>query len=348
MDERIRRLAALDSGDVPFLSIYLDVRPEATGERPGVRSGLVVLRDRMRDIRKTFGPRGEALESFAADAARIDDFVENRMEVSTEGLAIFACNALGVFETVEAGTPFENQVSAGARADLYQYARLDDEYETAVVALVDTNTARLFVYRYGALVSRDGPDDDPESYRRRQAGGWSQARYQRHIDEHYKDFAAETVRAIGDLCAKEHAAHIVLAGSETAITALQAEMPRDLAEHVRDVVRIDMRADRNEIAAEIAPVLAEAEHAFGESVVERLVGEVRRGGLGTSGLFGTLKALERGQVDTVVLTGDGIEEDERAELVRAAAATGAEIEVVEASDDLERLGGVGALLRYRI
>ncbi len=36
-----------------------------------------------------------------------------------------------------------------------------DEQETVVVALVDTNTTRLFVTRNGFLEEVAGPDDDP-------------------------------------------------------------------------------------------------------------------------------------------------------------------------------------------
>jgi hypothetical protein len=42
-----------------------------------------------------------------------------------------------------------------------------------------------------------------------------------------------------------------------------------------------------------------------------------------------------------------LDESTRGELVRLAQLTGATVEVVEGHDDLQRLGGVGALLRYR-
>ena len=35
----LRRLSELEPSELPVLSIYLDLRPQATGERPGVRSG---------------------------------------------------------------------------------------------------------------------------------------------------------------------------------------------------------------------------------------------------------------------------------------------------------------------
>jgi hypothetical protein len=48
-----------------------------------------------------------------------------------------------LFEVIETGVPFDNQVALEPVPDLFQLARLVVEQETAVVALVDTNTTRL-------------------------------------------------------------------------------------------------------------------------------------------------------------------------------------------------------------
>ncbi|MEX2227687.1 MAG: Vms1/Ankzf1 family peptidyl-tRNA hydrolase [Dehalococcoidia bacterium] len=348
MNDLIHKLAEVDAGALPFLSIYLDVRPEATGQKPQLREGLLVLEDRLREIRRTFLPRGEDLDSFDADAASINRFVEEEMQASTEGVAIFACNGLGVWEAVEVGTPFEIQVTVASRADLYQLAKLEDEFERAVVGVIDTNTARLYAYEYGALVEAGGPDDDPVHYRKRATGGWSQARYQRHIDKHRKDFTEEIVQAIDDLVAREDAHHVVLAGDEVVMSHLNRAMPKRLAEKVTGVFQADIRANVNEIAAEVAPIMEQAERESGMSAVERLVGEVRRGGLGIAGVAATGRALENGQVDTLVIDEQTLGPTERKEMVRLAATTAAEVEVVQDAAPLAEMEGVGALLRYRL
>ena len=69
MNDLLRRLADIAPGDLPFLSIYLDVRPEAPGERPGRRAGFVVFEDRMREIRRTYLPRGANLDSWDSGQA---------------------------------------------------------------------------------------------------------------------------------------------------------------------------------------------------------------------------------------------------------------------------------------
>ncbi len=348
MNELLSRLARIEPADLPVLSLYLDMRPHETGENPRLRSGLVVLKDRLREIEKTFLPRGEDLDSFHSDAVSIEWYLSEEYSPSGPGLAIFACAGRGLFEVVEAGVAFENQVSVGPTPDLFQLARLLDEQETSVVALVDSNTARLFVTRLGALEEVGGPDDDSVHYRKRSTGGWSQARYQRHIDKHRAEFAREAADEIADLVAKEDAVRVILAGDEVAITPLRSALSGQVAELVEDeVLRMDIRTPADDVANEITPVLARTEYDEARSAADRLVDEVRSGGLGVVGIEKTRRALEYGQVDELLLDPRLCPEEERAELVRLAIAMGGRVEVVEDHPALGQFGGVGALLRYR-
>lgn len=350
MRDLLRQLADVEPTDLPVLSVYLDIRPQATGETPELRSGLVVLKDRMREIERTFLPRGPALDSFRADAERIDRFLEQEASPSAQGLAIFSCDGIGLFETIEAGVAFDNQVSAGSAPDLFQLARLLDEHETTVVALVDSNTARLFVSRLGFIQEHEGPDDASIHYRKRSMGGWSQARYQRHIDKHRADFASEAATEIERLVDEEKASRVVLAGDEVAIPLLRDALSPSVAEIVEpETLRIHIRTPQDEVRDEVRPILAQAEASESCGIADRLIGAVQAGSLGAAGLKETRRALENGQVDILVLAADAeLEEEERSELVRMATATSADVEVVQDHEGIRQIGGVGALLRYRL
>lgn len=348
MRDVLRQLAELEPGDVPVLSIYLDMRPQATGQNPALRSGRIVLKDRLREIEKTLGPRGPDLASFCADKDRVEQYLDAEVPSACEGVAIFACHARRLFTVIPTGVPFENQVSAVAMPDLFQLARLLDEQETAVVALMDSNTARLFVRRTGALEEAGGPDDESVHYRKRSTGGWSQAQYQRHIDKHRADFAREAAAQIEQLIDREGATRLILAGDEVAMTPLQdALSPRALALLEGEPLRLDIRTPPDAVASEVAPLLARAEAEEASSIGDRLIGAIRAGGLGVIGLEATQKALEYGQADTLVLDVDApFDHETRSHLVRHATITSADVEVVKGHERLGELGGVGALLRY--
>jgi peptide subunit release factor 1 (eRF1) len=308
----------------------------------------VILKKRLREIEKTYLPRGPELDSIRADAERIDRYLEDEYDVAADGLALFACAGRGVFEAVEAGVPFEDQVTVAPQPDLFQLARLVDEHETAVVAVVDSNTSRLFVTRRGVLREVGGADEDPKYFRTRpMVGGLNQASYQRHNANLRAEFARETAAELARLVDAEGASRVVLAGDEVAIPRMREALSPRVAALVKDVLRLDIRTPLDAVAEEVRQVLAAADAENAETIADQLVGAVRAGGLGVAGLDETRTALEHGQVDELVLDPAQLDAAARGELVRMAQVTSATVEVVQGHDGLQRLGGVGALLRYR-
>ncbi len=81
-------------------------------------------------------------------------------------------------------------------------------------------------------------------------------------------------------------------------------------------------------------------------MVARLRDELYTNGLAVVGSDACIKALERGQVDVLVLATEHNPEDKEV-MVRLAEQQGCKIETVNQSDILMQLGGVGCLLRYR-
>lgn len=344
----MRRLAEIDSADAPVLSIYLDVRPGAHGEAPARRPQLVVMRDRLREVADTYLPHSPERESLDADARRVAAMVADAEFDGVDGLAVFACQAAGLWEEVRAPIPFETQISAGPTADLFQLARLLEEAEASVVALVDSNTCRLFATRRGALVERRGRDEAPDEHRRHDQGGWSQARYQRHIDTQDKRFAHEAAEAVERLVDQVNAKHVVLAGDEPSVAVLRVELPPRIAALVAQAEHIGMRATSREVADDVEPVLAALREADDADAADRVVAGVRAGELGVAGNDAVATALEKGQVHELVLDRSAtIDEALRADLVRQATLTSADVVVVDGHQGLLRLGGVGATLRYR-
>jgi peptide chain release factor subunit 1 len=349
LKDLMRRLAEATSTEAPILSLYIDVRPEAHAERPGERNQLTVVRDRLNAIRDALEPHSAARNSFDADRERIDGFLGGGDLNGSEGIAIFACDRIGLWETISSNVEFETQLSAGPTADLFQLARMLDETVSAVIAVVDTNTCRLFVTRRGRLLEREGPSEGTEEHRRRDVGGWAQARYQRHIDMQDKRFAGEAATAIDRLVQRERATHVLLAGDERAISALDGELSERVRPLVEHVTHIQKRATVAEVSDEIAPILAAIEEAEGQDVADRALAGQRAGDLGVTGIDATMAALEAGQVDELVIDETApMDEDLRAELVRQASLTDARVEIVREHAGLLRRDGVGATLRFRI
>ncbi len=115
-------------------------------------------------------------------------------------------------------------------------------------------------------------------------------------------------------------------------------------------MRIDIKTPRLDIKEEAREILEEIERADGNSQADKLIGEVRGGRLGVSGVIPTKQALENGQIEMLLidLQTENFDEETRNELIRLAATTGANVEMVENHEKFRAMDGVGGLLRYKI
>jgi len=344
----LRRLADWPPTELPVISAYLDLRPQATGQNPAVRSGQVVLRDRLREIERSLEDHTPAHESFTADAERITRFVEDDALPGAQGAAVFACGGEGRFETLATAAEMANEVSVGRLPRLLPLARLADQ-EQAVVALADTNTLRLFTFRSGDLKEVGLVDDDPDDYTATETGGWSQGRFQRHVEEHRAQFAELAAESIEQLVNRENAGVVVLAGDEVAIPLLRDQLSQPVADKVRGTLRLELRATVQEVAAEALPFLEAVHDAELSDAADRLVGAALGDGMGVAGLENTRRALELGQVmELIVDPAVGLGEEDLEDVVRQAVATDAGVRFIEGHDGVGELGGVGGFLRFRL
>jgi peptide chain release factor subunit 1 len=196
---------------------------------------------------------------------------------------------------------------------------------------------------------------------RTRVGGWSQARYQRHVENFHQQHVKEVVEALDKLVREEKIERIIFAGNEVVIPLVQEQLPQHLAEKVVDVLRLDVRETEQQVLQATLEAMREHDARDDAERVQRMLDGYRSGGLGTAGLRETLRALEIGQVDELLLSAEpgairnghdnGAEPVDAFtpdELVTRARQTGATVRFIEDPSLLEPVGGVGAMLRYRL
>ena len=335
---------------IPILSVYLDLRPQITGANPTIRPAYVLLKARLHQIAQTFWPRGSAFDAVQADAARIEAYLDQQTPPYPRGLAIFAGIRHGLFETIEADSPFDIQISARALPDLFQLARLLGERETAILAITTTHAARLFVMERGGLHEVQSLSADPKFFHMvRETNAMNQAHYQRHALQARTDFAHQIADQIEQLVIRSGASELFLAGEPEVLPLLRHALRPRVAQLIQhSPLELGIEAPADAVINELAPLLRAYEAQRTASIVEQLVEAVQADTLGVAGIDPTRHALDHGQVDTLILAGDApIAPEVRSALIASASQTGAIVEVVDHSDPLARLEGVGALLRYR-
>jgi peptide chain release factor subunit 1 len=357
---------------VPVLSLYLDARVNEQGKR----QFMPFVRKQLTERAKSYDNNSLELESFQKDAERITSYLEDGITSTTSGLAIFACSADDFFEVGEFEAPFErNRLFVSDRPHVYPLARVADQYRRYAVVLADTNRARIFVFAAGRAINEQSIEN--VKTKRTRVGGWSQARYQRHEENYHLHHVKEVVDMLERIVREEEIEHIILAGDETAvIPLLREQLPKALEEKVIDAINLGIDTPEHELLEESLTVFKRHDSLTDREKVERLLNEYRGDNLGVAGVPDTIAALSNGQVEEllIVASADNLQYDEEEvrkvlelydtdgtmppeinrriiadELVRRAnLLSSAQVTFIEDDTRLQRVGGVGGLLRYRI
>ena len=379
LEQIIDRLAGFEPVDLPVISLYLNAQANEHGRQDFDR----FLRKEFSERARTYRAHTPARESFDRDVERINLYLRDELRPETNGLAVFACAGAGeFFEAVQTAAPIENhRLYIYNQPHLYPLARLMDQYPRYAALVCDTNRARLFVFGRGKALQRD----EVQNVKTRGAkiGGWSQMRYQRHLEQYHLQHAKELSDMLERVVREDDVQHIILAGDEVIIPKLREQFPKAVEEKIVDVLSLAIDAPEHEILAETMEAMRGHDAQTDAEKVERLLDEYRAGGLAVVGSTDTLEALSMGQVEELVIAArqqqvegdredvailsdnevtepvvaghDGavanIEADSLIvadDLVTRARQTGARITFIEDPALLEEVGGCGALLRYRI
>jgi peptide chain release factor subunit 1 len=371
--QQLDRLAAFEPTDAPVLSLYLDMRANEHGRRTWDTF-----------LRKTFAERpqtlkGDARKSFEQDVERIRSYLETDLRKSADGLALFACSAAdGFFEAVQLDVPVEaDWLFIGSVPHLYPLMRVNDQFPRYAALLVDTNSARLFVFGLGTRETEREVKN--QKTRRTTMGGWSQPRYQRHIENFHLHHIKEVIDVLDRTVREEALNQIVLACDAVTRPLLMEQLPKHLADKVLDVMSLDIRTPEHQVLQETLELLRDTDASTDAAQVQRMFDAWNAQGLGVVGPEATLRALEMGQVEELLITaqpsalrrpnqitGDmapapvdidtnapGSEHDADQHrladhFVVHAHNSGARVRFIEDAQLLADVGGVGALLRFRI
>ena len=297
LSDTIDRLSAFERAPFPVLSLYLNAQPDAVGRdrfEP-------FLRKRLSEGLSTFRAGSPERESFERDVARIERYLGTSLEPSANAVAIFACaGADGFFEALQLDAPVhEHRLYVSDRPHLYPLARLDDQYPRYAAVLADTTVARIFVFGTNRLERQE--DVVGQRTKRIKAGGWSQARFQRHVENYHLHHVKEVVDTLDRVVREEAIAHILLAGDEVVIPLFREQLPPHLADKVLDVLRLDTQAPEREVLDVTLAALRQSDAESDADLAGRLLDEVRSQGLGVLGAEQTLAALRNGQVDVLLI-----------------------------------------------
>ena len=334
----LRRLAELEV-DGPVLSAFIDLDPERFATPPARESQLNSLLHAVTedldqkdgDTRRSVEHEIELLRSYLDS----DAFPPS----GAKGAAVFVAGD-DLFEVY----PLRHSVEPSAAvADRPLFEEIADDVETGrwIVLLVNRQTGRLFAGPPDAL--REITEVRDEVHRHHDQGGWSQARYQRSIEEDVADHLRKTAGELEALDRRAPADGIIVGAAGELWTELEPKLPKALRERIAERFDIDVEHSAiDEIQELIEPIVARERARLEREAIEQLEERIGRGERVAVGLEDVRKALFDKRVDRV-LYDEGF--DVPADVVAATFEQAASMTSI-AGDALDRHGRIAALLRF--
>jgi peptide chain release factor subunit 1 len=370
--DRVRELASFRAEHGCAISLFLNLDPSevpTAGDAQTRMNSLLATAEKADRSELTHHQR----EGLKADFARIERWFDDDFNRDgARGLAIFAAGLDNFWSTVSLTGAVTDVVKVGREFVLAPLIPLVTRADGTIVVVVGREQGQLFRLRAGRLEPiADHTEEQPGQH---DQGGWSQARYQRHIEklvqEHLKEVAEELDRSRKRMRAPK----VVLVCAEEMRSELIDELSKEAREALIGFANAEAHASPSELMEAVRPVLEQAQAKDERDVIDRWREEAGRNGRATSGWESTLEAASDGRVE-VLLAQEGFDRpafrcpacgraamsggscpldgtrlephDAGLDLaVRQTIAHGGAVWAIRHHEDLAPVEGVGALLRY--
>ncbi|MGZ4305217.1 MAG: baeRF10 domain-containing protein [Solirubrobacteraceae bacterium] len=287
--DTLERLARLDAHGHPILSVYVDLDPTRfpTPDTRGTELGAL-----LDDARRQGGEK---------DADRVQTWLNANPAIGrgARGLALFSSAPTEIFEIVPLPTPVEPLTVLDTVPWLEPLAAMISPGDWGV-AVVSRRAARLLRGGPGGLSEFATVAGD--LHRRHAQGGWSQARFQRGIEEQ----VAAHVRGVADRLLRAHLRRpfqqLVIVCSDELRPVIERSLSRELIGVLAGMVDADLEhVPVDEIAGAIAPVIERIERNRERDLIAQLEQALGTGGRAAAGLDEVLSTLEQQQVQTLLV-----------------------------------------------
>jgi peptide subunit release factor 1 (eRF1) len=298
-----RRLVAHTPGR-PVISLYLDLDPERFATPPARASQVRSLLDgAARQIEEDTALDHESRASLREDIERLDEFLADPPAKGARALAVFSSNRDGLFETVTLTTPADGRVVIADRPYVEPLVTAAPGGRW-LIALVSRRHARFFTGEgHEVAESRDITDSVHGQHGR---GGWSQANYERSIEEDVDRHMRRVAETIGRTRQGLRFERLALGGTSEDVARLEKlldEQSRAALAPQRLDVEVE-HATEAQVSAAMHDLLEEDAQRRERDALDRLAAGVGTGGHAVGGPDGVVEALNQRRVESLLLAVD--------------------------------------------
>ncbi len=316
----------------------------------------------------------------AADVKKVEEYFDTEYDWAGRSVAIFSDQSNQFFKVFPLAVPVPDLIHVGLRPNIRPFAGLLDSYGGYGVVLIDKQGARLFHFHLGQLVEQEGVLGTSVHQVKKGGSGVKGMRggissQTRAVEEIIERNMREVIDFATKFFEEKRIRRIVLSGTDDNVALFKNYLPKMWQSLIVGTFPAPMTASHQEILNRTLEVGHKAEKDRENQLIVKLITQTSKQAGAIVGLEPTLKAVNEGRVQTLVIQ-QGFQvpgfrcptcniitslsdivckqcgseaigvEDVVATAVSLTLKSGGEVDVVHSHPDLTQAGSVGAFLRY--
>jgi peptide chain release factor subunit 1 len=297
-DSVLRTISAFRAENGCAISLYIDLDPSSTPTTTQADAKFHALLSELEKEAEAHGAVRDCRLALRDDLARIRAWWDDEFERGgARGVAVFASSADGEFRALPLAEPAGDLARIGSE---FTVAPLAGQFghDGSLVAVVSRERGNVYRSTGGRLV--EIVDGSEETQGQHSQGGWSQARYQRHI-EHLVQQHLKTVGHEIDKQARGAALQMVVVAPEELRGEIESTLSSEAREAVVGWTTAEAHAGPTELLDVVRPLLDAARARQEQEALEHWQEEHGRGGRAAAGWKQTLDAASDGRVAVLLL-----------------------------------------------
>lgn len=301
--EQVEKLSQFRSENFLTTSFYFDT------DKSRMRKREITLS--LKNLLNTSKSQIEQMEvskkkknSLYKDLEKIKRFCSQNLPLNhSSGLAIFSCSDQDFWEFFNLPSSPPNRIIFDKNPYVRPLSAILDEHHRIFALTLDRKEAKWYDIFMDEILLLDSHEEDVPSKVRE--GGWEgyeSKRIERHIATHLHDHFKKIAQKSFDLFKKNYFDWIFLGCKEEYCSDFEHLLHPYLKDKIKARLK-SMPADSPAaVLRESLGLEKNLKKKEKEQVVQRLVSELEKGGLAVSGLKQTLRSLNRGEVQTLIVT----------------------------------------------
>lgn len=372
--EQIVALSRFQGGSLLTTSFFLDIDPSKRTRKEILLAARSMIGQARAEAAALDAARDKKA-SLEKDLASIEAYLGNNMTTSSPGLAIYSCAGAGFWETLDLPEAPQNRILFDRNPYIRPVNRILENRRRFLILILDRREARW----YEAFMGRIGPlaslTSDIPKKAKSGVEGQETKRIERHVEALVHGHLKRAAQTTFDILKKNGFAGLWVGCAEPVFGEFEALLNPTVKEKIKGRLKAKPSDPLDKVLREAEEMERKLKADEEEALLKKLVGEIEKGRQARSGLRDCLAALNKSEVQTLVVTRHHLVpgkfcprcnllyvEDQKCpacerktesrpdivdEAIEAALRRHCDVKYVTAPSRLDHYGKIGAFLRYK-